>query len=404
MWLDYSQYIEYNLERVIELYRNRITKEMANKMAIIKKHKYSKFFAFAIALMLFVETAADVKIVKAEITNNETQPAPEPTATVTVEPTVTPIVTVTLLPSTSPTPKPTPTGTQKPYVKQLKKVSGVKLSRYATGQIKVTWKKNKKAKYYRFYYSKKRTGKYRLAGVTKNTKFIVKRLKNNTTYYFYVQACAKKKKESISDSPISKKVHIKTKTFQRKTIFAGDSICQGIGYPGWAYPYMNIKGKKKVIAYRGLNTVTFHTKRIFRGKTGLQKLIAERPYRVYMMLGMNEIHARRSDSMIAEYKSMIKAIKQACPDTDIVLCAISPVTRAEKARHPGHWQIPVFNKKLKALAKRTGCRYFDYTAFLKDSGGYLKAQYAEGDGYHWKSSAYATFARVVSKYDKALDQ
>ena len=344
-------------------------------MALIKKHKYSGFLAFAIALMLLMETVTNVKIVGAETANNVTSSTSQPTA----EPMTTPTPAATAVPSPGPTAKPTPTGTQKPHVKQLKKVSGVKLSRYATGQIKVTWKKNKKAKYYRVYYSKKKTGKYHLAGVIKNTQFIVKGLKNNTTYYFYVQACANKKKVTASDSPASKKVHIKTKTFQRKTIFAGDSICQGIGYPGWAYPYMSIKGKKKVIAYRGLNTVTFHTKRIFKGKTGLQKLIAE-------------------------YKSMIKAIKQACPDTDIVLCAISPVTRAEKARHPGHWQIPVFNKKLKNLAKKTGTRYFDYTGFLKDSGGYLKAQYSAGDGYHWKSSTYATFAKVVSKYDKALDK
>lgn len=371
-------------------------------MVTIKKHKYSGFLAFAIALLLLVETMTDVKIAVAETANNNTLPTSQPSA----EPTAIPTATAAPLPgpTSKPTPEPTPTVTQKPPVKKLKKVSGVKLSLYATGQIKVTWKKSKKAKYYRVYYSKKKKGKYRLAGAVKKTKFIVKKLKNNATYYFYVQACAKKKKTSASDSPISKKVHIKTKKFQRKTIFAGDSICQGIGYPGWAYPYMSIKGKKKVIAYRGLNTVTFHTKRIFGGKTGLQKLIAEKPYRVYMMLGMNEIHYRKTSSMIAEYKSMIKAIKQACPNTDIVLCSISPVTRAEKARHPGCWQIPVFNKKLKALAKKKGCRYFDYTAFLKDSGGYLKAQYAEGDGYHWKSSAYATFAKIVSKYDKKLDR
>lgn len=375
-------------------------------MTTIKKHIPLKLLSVALIFMLLMEMTTDEKIVRAEGTNNEMLPTLQPTAEPTTTPTAAPTATISPLPSPTPTqtPKPTPTSTQKPHVKQLKKVSGVKLFRYATGQIKVTWKKSKKAKYYRVYYSKKKTGKYRLAGAAKNTQFIVKQLKNNTTYYFYVQACKKKKKVSASDSPASKKVHIKTKTFQRKTIFAGDSICQGIGYPGWAYPYMSIKGKKKVIAYRGLNTVTFHTKRIFKGKTGLQKLIAEKPYRVYMMLGMNEIHFRKTSSMIAEYKSMIKEIQQACPDTDIVLCAISPVTRAERARHPGHWQISVFNKKLKALAKKTGCRYFDYTAFLKDSGGYLKAQYAEGDGYHWKSSAYATFARVVSKYDKGLDQ
>lgn len=342
-------------------------------MTRTKTELYS-FFAFILALLLLVEAAANVTIVRANTADTEAAPAPPAAGSIA-----------------------TPSAVTAPV-----QVSGVKLSRYAAGQIKVTWKKHKKTKYYHVYYSKKKKGKYRLAGVTKKTQYIVKRLKNNTTYYFYV--LASEKKTPVSGKPASKKVHIKIKPFQRKTVFAGDSICQGIGYPGWAYPYMSIKGKKRVIAYRGLNTITFHTKRIFQGQTGLQKLISEKPSRVYMMLGMNEIHFRKTGSMIAEYKGMIKAIRKACPDTDIVLCAISPVTRAEKARHPGCWQIPVFNRKLKVLAKKMKTRYLDYTAFLKDSGGYLKAQYSAGDGYHWNSSAYAKFAKVVSRYDKALDK
>ena len=167
---------------------------------------------------------------------------------------------------------------------------------------------------------------------------------------------------------------------------------------------MTFAGKKKVIAYRGLNTVTFHTKRIFDGKTGLQKLVAEKPYRAYLMLGMNEIHYRKTSDMAAEYKSIIQALKQGSPGTDIVLCAVSPVTRGEMARNPGYSRIPSFNKGLEKLAKKTGTTYFDYTSFLKDSSGYLKAEYAEGDGYHWKASAYTEFGKVVDKFDKSLDK
>ena len=140
------------------------------------------------------------------------------------------------------------------------------------------------------------------------------------------------------------------------------------------------------------------------GRTGIQKLIAEQPYRAYMMLGMNEIHYRPVSQMISEYKDMIEAIQQADPNTDIVLCAVSPVTRAEKARHPGMRQIPIFNGRLKKLAKKMGLKYLDYTDFLKDSGGFLKAGYATGDGYHWKPPAYAKFGTVIGKYDKSLDQ
>lgn len=317
---------------------------------------------------------------------------PQVTPEVSAEP---PVVT----PMPTPTPvMPTPT----PHVEPLKKVTKVKTVRYSTTAVKVSWKKSKQAEYYHVYYKLGKTGKYTLAGTTQNDHFLVKKLKNKKTYSFYVTA-GKTKKESASDSQPSVKKKMTMKKYQRKIVFAGDSICEGIAYEG-GFPTMHLDAKKKVVAYRGLNTVTFHTKRIFKGRTGLQKLIAEKPYRVYMMLGMNEIHYRPVSQMISEYKDMIEAIQQADPNTDIVLCAVSPVTRAEKARHPGMRQIPVFNGRLKKLAKKMGLKYLDYTDFLKDSGGFLKAGYATGDGYHWKPPAYAKFGTVIGKYDKSLDQ
>lgn len=317
---------------------------------------------------------------------------PQVTPEVSAEP---PVVT----PMPTPTPvMPTPT----PHVEPLKKVTKVKIVRYSTTAVKVSWKKSKQAEYYRVYYKMGKTGKYTLAGTTQNDHFLVKKLKNKKTYTFYVTA-GKTKKESASDSQPSVKKKMTMKRYQRKVVFAGDSICEGIAYEG-GFPTMHLDAKKKVVAYRGLNTVTFHTKRIFKGRTGLQKLIAEKPYRVYMMLGMNEIHYRPVSQMISEYKDMIEAIQQADPNTDIVLCAVSPVTRAEKARHPGMRQIPIFNGRLKKLAKKMGLKYLDYTDFLKDSGGFLKAGYATGDGYHWKPPAYAKFGTVIGKYDKSLDQ
>lgn len=285
--------------------------------------------------------------------------------------------------------------------KQLGKVQGVKATRYSTHEIKISWKKQKKAKFYRVYYSWKKNGKYRLAGITKKQHYLVRKLKNHKEYYFYVKAC-KKRKATIADSSPSRKISIRTKTYQRKTIFAGDSICQGIA--GWTIPSLHIGGRKKVVAYKGLNTVTFHTKRIFGGRTGLQKLIAEKPYRVYMMLGINEIHYRRWREMIREYEAMVRAIKSSSPKTDIVLCSVSPVTARERAHRKGFHQIPIFNRHLKKMAKRNGVKYLNYTAFLKDSRGYLKSGYAQRDGYHWKPPAYRRFAKVIQKYDLSQDR
>lgn len=331
---------------------------------------------------------------KPSATPNETstpKPSAAPQETDTPEPSVTPYETVSPEPSASPTEAPI----------RLKQVSGVALTRYSTHSIKVSWEKHKKAKFYRVYYSKKKNGNGHLAGITRNTQYRVKNLKNNTKYYFYVVAC-EKRKTSDSDSRPSKMVHMETRKYVRKIIIAGDSITKGIT----DYSMLNrfsINGKKEVVAAVGLNTITFRTRRAFGGMTGLQKIIAEKPSRVYMMLGINEVHYRRVNDMLSDYESMIQAIKRSSPDTDIVLCAISPVTKAERLRNKGFWQLPVFNKKLKKLAKKTNTKYFDYTDFLKDSGGYLKVQYAERDGYHWIPSVYPKFAAIISKYDKSLD-
>lgn len=100
----------------------------------------------------------------------------------TPEPSVIPHETASPKPSASPTKSPA----------KLKKVSGVELVRYSTHSVKVRWNKHKKAKYYRVYFYKK-TGKPKLAGITKSTQYIAGKLKDNTTYYFYVVACKKKK-------------------------------------------------------------------------------------------------------------------------------------------------------------------------------------------------------------------
>jgi len=338
------------------------------------------------------------------VVTNTPEPSAHPGITTTPEPSAMPVVTNTPEPSKEPVGTSTPEPSSMPAkpVPKLKQVKGVHLTRYSTHSIKVTWKKHKKAKFYRVYYSKKKNSSGRLAGITKNTQYRVKNLKNNTSYYFYVIAC-KSKKASESDSSPSGKVHMKTRTYIRKTIFAGDSITKGIMDYGMLNRF-SIKGQKKVVAAISLNTITFRTRRAFGGMTGLQKIIAEKPSRVYMMLGINEVYYRRTDDILSDYKTLVHAIKQSSPGTEVVICAISPVTRAEMARYNGYSRIPAVNKKLSKLAKKTNNRYFDYTGFLKDSGGYLKSQYATGDGYHWIPSAYIKFADIISKYDKSLDE
>ena len=286
----------------------------------------------------------------------------------------------------------------------LGQVKGVKLIRYSSTSVKVTWKKNseKKAKWYKVYYAKKKDGSYKLAGVTKQDWYRVTGLKKNQNYFFRVEACAAKA-ESGRDGDPSKVVQMKMIPYQRTTIFVGDSITAGFNAYGTTSK-ISIGGKKKVVAAVGLNTMTFRTKRVFNGKSGVESIIQSKPYRVYIMLGVNDIHYRKKEDVIDGYREIIKRIQAGSPETDIVILAASPVTAAVREQRSGFAQIPAYNKALKKLAAERGVRYYDCTDFLKDSTGWLKPSYAAADGIHWKSSVYDEYAKRLETYDKSLDK
>ena len=284
------------------------------------------------------------------------------------------------------------------------KVSGVRLARDSASSVKVSWNpgKNQQPKYYKVYYTNNAAGDYKLAGTTRDTSYRVSGLQVNRDYYFKVKACAAKKASGM-DGALSDAVKIRTVPYNRTTIFAGDSITVGLRTYN-ILSGMSIQGNKGIVAEVGLNTTTFRTRRVFEGKTGVEAIIAAKPYRVYLMLGDNEIHYRSKEDTVAGYREILKRIQAGTPDTDIVVLAATPVTSAKVASQKGFAQIPAYNESLKALAKRMGVRYFDCTDFLKDSSGWLKTSYAAGDGIHWKVETYREYARRLEAYDRSLEQ
>jgi lysophospholipase L1-like esterase len=290
-----------------------------------------------------------------------------------------------------------------PFQCPLEPLPGVKLVRYSTDSVKVMWdkSKNKKAVWYKVYYAKSKSGRYRLAGVTQNNWYRVKKLKNGQNYYFGVKACTAKNASGY-DSQLSKPAKMKARPYERMTIFAGDSITAGLTAYG-VLDEIAIGRKKSVVAAIGLNTITFRTRKAFHGKSATESIVASRPYRVYIMLGDNDIHFRNKNDLIDGYREIVRAIQAGTPDTDIVILAASPVTAAEVSRRRGFAQIPAYNQALSALAAEMGVKYYDCTGFLKDSTGWLKSAYNAGDGVHWKAAAYHEYAKRLTVYDKSLD-
>ncbi len=198
---------------------------------------------------------------------------------------------------------------------------------------------------------------------------------------------------------------VKTTTTKRKvTVFAGDSIMTGLyasSYNGISK--VGISGSLQVVAYTGINTQNFSTKAAFGSQSCLSKIISYNPTRVYIMLGMNEVEYVTADTYISYYKKIIQKIQNSCPGVDIVVLSVSPVTQSVAARRKGFQKIDSFNSKLKSLARKLGCRYYNFAAKFKDSNGYLKSGYSGGDGIHWNAKGYQKFAELITAYDAKLD-
>ena len=94
------------------------------------------------------------------------------------------------------------------------------------------------------------------------------------------------------------------------------------------------------------------------------------------------------------YSKLVKQIKEASPDTVIILQSIFPVTKDCKVLD--NQKIDTANTWVKAIAVDNGCRYLDTQSVLKDGSNCLKAEYCNStDGIHLTASAYEAILAYI---------
>lgn len=171
------------------------------------------------------------------------------------------------------------------------------------------------------------------------------------------------------------------KEFYNNTLFIGDSIFTGFSGFGYLLP-------ENVFAQVGLNPESALTKQI-DGVTAAEKALAMQPERICIMLGTNGLAFLSSDYMVSEMSKLVDSLKENCPDTQIVILSIPPVTEEHEKENPEKIAvISDYNSKLEALAEEKECTYIDIFTMLQDENGYLAEEYAEVDGLHFLGKAY----------------
>ncbi len=134
-------------------------------------------------------------------------------------------------------------------------------------------------------------------------------------------------------------------------------------------------------------------------ETEVEMTIAEavalkKPEYLVISLGTNGLTYLDEDQFKYCYKKLLDAIKDASPETKIMVQSIYPVTSWYE--NIPNSKIDEANGWLLALAKDEGVKYLDTASVLKDSTGAMKEEFNADhqDGYHINAEAY----RKILKY------
>ncbi|MCI7767615.1 MAG: hypothetical protein MSJ26_06500 [Oscillospiraceae bacterium] len=182
--------------------------------------------------------------------------------------------------------------------------------------------------------------------------------------------------------------------FFSSDLFIGDSISTG-------YSLYGFLSEKNVFAKVGLNPSTVLTKSVSTcyGDIGINEMLTyTMPRRVYIMLGSNGIQWLSVGNMLQSTNTLVTLIKDTCPECDVVIISVPPVTAAYDSTVEDvnvMAKINEYNSSLNAYCTANKMLFVDAASILKDETGYFNSTYAESDGMHFKSSAYKTLLSKI---------
>ena len=177
--------------------------------------------------------------------------------------------------------------------------------------------------------------------------------------------------------------------YQDKIVFLGDSTTYSLLY------YGKLSGGKESMQIwtpksRTLALDLALTTTILYPETEEEISIEEaarrkQPEIMVITLGVNGVSYMhdKEEYFISVYTKLVNKIKNASPDTKIILQSIYPVARSwEKTKSINNERIRAANEWVQQVAEDCGIYYLDTISVLADEEGYLPEAYQNGDGIH----------------------
>ena len=187
-----------------------------------------------------------------------------------------------------------------------------------------------------------------------------------------------------------------------KFVFLGDSTTYGIGYY-YRQGYTALCPPSQVwTPSSGTLTLSYYNiATIVYPPTGEEISIQEAVTRAkpeYMMitLGVNGISFMDEEWFIRDYTALVQMIREASPDTKIILNSIYPVAASYKYQKDiNNTKIRAANGWIERIAEATGTRFLYTFECLVGSDGWLPESSQNGDGLHLNGETFTTVMQYI---------
>lgn len=171
--------------------------------------------------------------------------------------------------------------------------------------------------------------------------------------------------------------------FIESCFFMGDSICSGFSMYGLSESCCAKAG----VAARNINDFTFE----FEGAqvAPLTAAVNSGKKNLVFLMGINDVNIESAEEFAEYYDSFLKRVEALCPDADIYVMSITPVTESSSFCY--NYEIDEFNEALYKMIENSDSgarRYIDSSKGLKTETGGLPEELGMEDGVHLVKSAY----------------
>ncbi len=175
-------------------------------------------------------------------------------------------------------------------------------------------------------------------------------------------------------------------------VMVGDSITEGF-FRKEAMPE-TVNGM--LVVNQGISGDQIDRPSAGTGLTSRIDLIKQaRPAVVFVMIGVNDFWGGKEtpEEVLPQYENMFTMLKQALPETQIVLQSVLPTSKKNAYLNEN---VDKLNALAKELAEKSGTIYLDLHPTMEDEKGELKDEFT-GDGVHLTPAGYAAWLQKLQE-------